>query len=201
MIAPLGGPYADLARVKSKMQIPDSDITRDEEISDSILSASDAINRWCGRQFGKTDTATERVYESSMSGVDVDDFWTLDGLLIAGAAYDPTAYAYEPLPRDGIRDGVPGWPYERLGHPFAQHPIMWAAYGFGRTAVTARWGWDAVPAGVQQACLMLTADDFKSGDAPFGVAGFGDYVVRIRANPKVQEKLAPYQRDPAKVAT
>jgi hypothetical protein len=43
--------------------------------------------------------------------------------------------------------------------------------------------------------------DNKAGDAPFGVAGFGDYAVRIRSNPMAEEKLRPYQKMPAKVGS
>lgn len=196
MIAPLGGPYADFDRAKKRLAIPDSDTTRDDEIMENLLSASDAINRWCGRQFGKTDVATERTYYSSSLGVDIDDAWTTDGMVINGGAYVGSTYRLV----GGVRDGVPGWPYTGLRYAAALHPIL-LNVATSEITVAAKWGWAEVPPGVQQACLMLAADDFKSGDAPFGVAGFGDYVVRIRANPKVAEKLAPYTREPAKVAS
>ena len=83
--------------------------------------------------------------------------------------------------------------------PFAGHPTVgasWWLQSLGTPVNTLQ-----VPAGIVQANLMLSSDDQKSGDAPFGVAGFGDYVVRIRANPKVQEKLAPYVIQPIKVAS
>lgn len=196
MTAPIGGPYAELAVLKRRMGVPDSDTTKDEDLADSIASASDAINRWCGRQFGRVEVASERAYYSTAAGITTDDFWTLDDLTVGGAAY--TATSYDAI--GGVRDGVPGWPYTALQYAAVIHPIL-AGVALSRVAVTAKWGWAAVPDGVRQACLMLAADDFKSGDAPFGVAGFGDYVVRIRANPKVAEKLAPYTREPAKVAS
>lgn len=191
----LGGPYSTRARLKSRMGIPDSNTTKDTDIDNALLSASDAINRWCHRQFGQASEATTRTYIPGWSGTDVDDFWTTDDLLIGGVAYDPEVISYGLEPVGGVVDGVPGWPYNRL--------TAWNGYALFPTAVTvtARWGWENIPAGVQEACLLLAADDLKSADAPFGVAGFGDYVVRVRANPKAAEKLAPYIRNPIMVAS
>jgi hypothetical protein len=48
---------------------------------------------------------------------------------------------------------------------------------------------------------MLAEETFKLKDAPFGVAGFGDFgVVRVRENPAVARLLAPYKRYPMLVA-
>jgi len=190
MIAPLGGPYATRAEAKQRMSIPDSNTSRDSEVDRNLLSGADAINRWCGRQFGRAEVASARTVTWGPSGADTPDFWTVVDLSIGGTAWDTGTPPYVLEPRDGVVDEVPGWPYVRLTSLWTGHPIQ-PAYG-GSSAMEAKWGWAAVPAGVTEANLMLMADDLKSGDAPFGVAGFGDYVVRIRANPKVQEKLAPY---------
>ena len=40
--------------------------------------------------------------------------------------------------------------------------------------------------------IRMASADNKASDTPFGVAGFGDYAVRIRSNPMAQEKLDPY---------
>lgn len=196
----LGGPYAERALFKARMSIPDSDTTRDSDLDDALLSASSAVNRFCGRQFGRAEEASERTFYAGRSGVDVHDFWTSDGLLINGVPWAlGQAYALEPL--NGVRDGVPGWPTERLATPWMAHPIYRSpSYVGAAIAVTAKWGWAEVPADVRLATLLLASSDFKGADAPFGVAGFGDYVARVRANPMAAEKLAPYVREPVKVA-
>lgn len=199
MIAALGGPYASRADGKKQLSIPDSNTSRDAEVDSKLLSGADAINRWCGRQFGQVTVASEREFDWGPTGLDVDDFWTTDDLVLSGVAWDAGNPSYRLLPRNGIMDGVPGWPYTRLESIWTGHPIQ-PVYG-GTEIIAAKWGWAAVPASVTEANLLLMADDLKSGDAPFGVAGFGDYVVRIRANPKVQEKLAPYIKHPIKVAS
>lgn len=59
--------------------------------------------------------------------------------------------------------------------------------------ITGTWGWPAIPTAVEEACLILAAETFKLKDAPFGVAGFGEFgVVRVRDNPKAAKKLARY---------
>ena len=195
----IGGPYATRAQLKKRMSIPDTDVSRDDELDSALSSGAEAIHNWTGRQFGRVEVASVRTFAWGPSGLDVDDFWTTDDLLVAGVAWDLADPPYSLEPVNGVVSGIPGWPYNRFASFWTGHPVQ-PSY-VGTTLVTAKWGWEDVPAGITQANLMLSADDQKSADAPFGVAGFGDYVVRIRANPKVQEKLAPYVIDPIKVAS
>ena len=53
---------------------------------------------------------------------------------------------------------------------------------------------------VRRASLMLAIDFFKLKDAPFGVAGFGDYgPMRVMENPTVAGMLRRYIRSRVKV--
>jgi hypothetical protein len=62
-----------------------------------------------------------------------------------------------------------------------------------RIQITGVFGWPAVPAAVKQASLISAADLFRMKDAPFGVAGFGEFgAVKITANPKVMALLQRY---------
>ena len=89
-------------------------------------------------------------------------------------------------------DGATGWPYTSLR---AVGSRTWPTATL-RPAVqiTATWGWAAVPVPVKQATLLLAAEAFKSKDAPFGVAAFGEFgPLRVRANPMVAQLLARYR--------
>jgi hypothetical protein len=205
--AGLGGPYATRAMLKARMGIPDSNTSRDTELDRRLLSASTDINAWTHRQFGRAEVATTRRFRAGRSGVDTHDFWTDEDLAItpysggvAGTAWDVSSIELEPM--DGIVNETPGWPYRRISYPFGDHPLIramsWSGYSI---YVTAKWGWAAIPENVVTSCLMLAVADDKAKDAPFGVAGFGDYAVRIRQNPMVEEKLRDYVIDPVKVAT
>lgn len=200
----VAGSYASLALLKARLGIADSNTAKDAELTDRLESASRDIDRWCGRQFGRNEEASERIYYPSPTGVDVDDFWTSDDLAVvpylgttAGTPWTVSGLELEPL--SGVVDGLPGWPYRRLAYGYA----MGATYYYTATTVrvTARWGWAEVPKNVETACLLLAAMDNKAGDAPFGVAAFGDYAVRIRSNPMAMEKLAPYVKSPVKVGS
>jgi hypothetical protein len=195
---PLGGPYATLAQLKAQMGIPDSNTARDAELSRRLISAASDINAWCHRQFGRAEVATLRYFNVGPSGVDIHDFWSTDDLVItpyladvAGTPWDVSSLSI--LPLDGIVNQVPGWPYNRIEMTYVDHPLYRAAAWNGyRIGMVAKWGWAACPANVTTANLMLAVADDKAKDAPFGVAGFGDYVVRIRQNPMVEEKLKDY---------
>lgn len=197
MTTPLGGPYADAAAVKRRAGIPDSDTSKNDDVDDALASGADTIHNYCGRQFGRTEVASQRSVKVVNGYLDTDDFYSSTGLIINGYAYTAGG-TWNLEPTDGILNGVPGYPFERITRAYGDHPIYQAGYGYAGVApalVTALWGWAAVPGAIRQAQLMLSADHLKSKDAPFGVAGFGDYVVRVRANPKVQELLDPFRRD------
>ncbi len=204
---PLGGPYATLAQLKFQMGIADNNSAKDTELARRLLSASQDVNSWCHRQFGRSEVATTRRFRAGHSGVDVHDFWTTDDLAItpyvgsvAQTAWDVDELTLEPM--DGIVNQVPGWPYTRIVTSWGDHPLWralnWSSYTI---RVTAKWGWEVVPENVVTATIMLAVADDKARDAPFGVAGFGDYAVRIRSNPMVEEKLRDYVVDQVKVAT
>lgn len=199
---PLGGPYATLASLKTRMNIPDSNTSRDEDLLQRLRSASSDINSWTHRQFGRVEVATTRTFQVGQCGVDTHDFWTLTDLAIvpylgtvAGTAWDVATLAFEPT--DGIVNQVPGWPYRRIAMGgLGSHPLWMASNWRGYTVrVTAKWGWETVPEPVITSCLMLAVADDKAKDAPFGVAGFGDFAIRIRANPMVEQKLKDYVLD------
>jgi hypothetical protein len=200
----LGDPYASLTQLKSYLKITDT--TEDDELDDALKSASRGIEDFCGRQFNDAVTASARVYYPEHPClVEVDDFHTITGLVVKTDEGDDGTYEttwdaadYQLKPLNGIVSGQTGWPWSEV----------WAVESrrFPRCVrrasveVTARWGWAAVPAPVKQACLIVAAETFKLKDAPFGVAGFGDFgAVRVRESPMAKAKLAPYVRDAALV--
>jgi hypothetical protein len=205
----IGGPYATRTQLKALMGIPDGNTARDAELDRKLASSAQDINRWCHRQFGRAETATGRTFFMDRCGIDVHDFWDLATLVVQevatdgslSAAWDVNAMTITPL--DGVVDQVPGWPYNRIeqyGSELATHPMVQALnYRGAKARVTAKWGWEVTPENITTSNLMLAAADDKAKDAPFGVAGFGDYAIRIRSNGMVVEKLAPYVIDELQV--
>lgn len=202
----LGDAYATLAELKVFMGGV-SDTTDDTALTDALNAASRAIEKHTGRQFNKQADATARVFwpRDTFAAL-VDDFHTTTDLAIATDSAGDGTYAtvwsssdYQLLPLNGISDGESGWPYNQIEAVYTQ-----LFRSVGRRAplqVTAQWGWTAVPAAVRQACFLAAAEFTKLKDAPFGVAGFGEYgAVRVRENPKVAALLAPYRRHALLVA-
>jgi len=194
----LGDPYATTAELKTRLGITDS--TDDTQLGEALSVASRAVEKVCRRQFNKTTTASARVYDPDHCHlVVVDDFHTTTDLAVkydsaADGTYETTVTSanYELRPLNGIVDGESGWPYWQIHAVNLAFPT-----GTGRASmqVTAQWGWNAVPAGVKEATLVVAEETFKLKDAPFGVAGFAEFgVVRLRQNPKAMEWLTPYRR-------
>lgn len=198
----LGDSYATLTELKTRLDIADS--TDDDRLTASLASASRELEAWCARQFNDAGAATARTYRPAGGcRALVDDFSTTTGLIVETSTdgttwttWSTTDYQLEPL--NGVVDGLSGWPYWRI---VAVGGRWFPEYRWTTVRVTARWGWTAVPAPVKEACMMIAAETFKIGDAPFGVAGFGEFgAVRVRMNTRAQSLLAPYQRNPVLVA-
>jgi hypothetical protein len=200
--------YASVAQLKARLGLADSNTGQDELIADALDSASLSIDRYCGRTFARDTAASARWFTPGLTGIEVDDFWTTAGLVVTPYLNNTaqTAWTLDTefwvSPASGVRDGVPGWPYERLDYVYAYGGPAWPfATGGNRVQVAAQWGWAAVPRDVQSACLILAAAELKLKDAPFGIAGFGDYAVRINNNPAAEAKLRPYRRHAVLVAS
>lgn len=197
----LGDLYASLGDIKSYLKISSTDTARDVSLGNALASASKEVERWTGRQFNQASSATARVYKpTTWHDCSVDDFWTLSGLVVSvdpggtgsySQTFDSTQYELYPL--NGLRDGTP-WPYTDL---LATGGMYFPRVQYRRRAtvqVTAQWGWPSVPAPVKQAVLIMAAQEFRMGDAPWGVAGMSESgsAIRIAAIPKVKELLTDY---------
>ena len=197
--------YASLSDLKAYLNITDT--TQDSQLLDSLVTASRAIEHICGRKFYPDQTATARTFRPrDRLVVLVDDFWTSTGLVVkldyGSGAYGTTLssanYLLEPL--NGVNDGEPGWPYNRLSSVNTWWPFNWTN-PIPTVQVTAKWGWATVPGPVKQACVYLAEETFKLKGSPFGVANFDQFgPIRMRDNPKVLGMLAPYRRYPVPVA-
>ena len=187
----IGDPYATKEQLRHRFSIPDED--DDERLESAVKAASRAVTKHCRRQFQRTEDASPRRYRRVTPGqLFVDDFYTVEDLLINGTPFDESSYELEPF--DGIQDGEPGWPYWRITALSGALP--------DRVVVSARWGWETVPDSVVEGVLMLAAEVFKMKDAPFGVAGWNEILgqINVRDNPKVKTLLAPYRRGAVRVA-
>ncbi|MER5252906.1 phage head-tail connector protein [Streptomyces sp. NPDC002855] len=199
----LGDNYATTAELKTRLGVTDAN--DDTLLGQALSAASVGINKFCRRQFNDAGSASARVYYPLHNRlVLVDDFHTTTGLVVKSDSSDSgtfdlthasTDYQLEPL--NGMQDGVPGWPYWKVRMVDSQ-----TFYGGRRPSVevTARWGWAAVPPPIKEATLALAEEVFKMKDSPYGIAGFGDFVVRIRDNPKIAGMLTSYRLEAVRVA-
>lgn len=199
----LGDPYATLDELKNRLRIGLSDTTDDSALTSALAVASRAIDKACNRQFNDAGAASARVFRTdNWYRAEVDDFSTTTGLVIKSDEADDGQFEvtwqagldYQLEPLNGVVDGEPGWPYWIICATESNYFNTWARWA--QLEVTARWGWAAVPAAIKEATLIVAEETFKLKDAPFGVAGFGEYgAVRVRNNPMAWNLIAPYRRD------
>jgi hypothetical protein len=164
----------------------------------ALNSASRAVDHYTGRRFWADAATSVRTYNGSGTPVlIVDDISDRASVSVKvgydGATFTETRTAgvdfiLEPRNADASTGqafafwqlrGIQGRYWPRLDF-------------FGPTVqVTAKFGWSAVPPEVNEATLLKAASLFKRKDAPFAVAGFGEFgVVRIgRNDPDVMDLL------------
>jgi hypothetical protein len=204
----LADSYATLSELKDRLGITDT--TDDARLTNALATASRGIEKCTHRQFNDAGSVSARVFEPDDTRcAQVDDFSTTTGLVVEtdpafskayGTVWTTSDYLLKPL--NNIVDGEPGWPYWRIDAISGLYfPIPCSLGNTATVRVTARWGWTAVPAGVKEACLVVAEETAKLKDAPFGVAGYGEYgAVRVRENPLAFAMIAKYVRDPVLVA-
>ena len=203
----LGDPYAPLDALKGRLGIAETDTGDDVRLAASLDAASRGIEHCTSRQFKDAGAASPRTYRpDTPRRVEVDDCSTAAGVLVEvdragagdyGESWSPADYALAPA--GGVVEGVPGWPFTQIhaigALVFPLDPRAAWSTARPRVRVTARWGWATVPAPIVEACLIVATEIYKLRDAPFGVAGFGEWgPVRVRQNPIAAAMIAPYER-------
>jgi hypothetical protein len=195
--------YCTAAEVRS--QLGDSGSKLDGSLIDKAINASSrAIDRYCDRRFWKDASVTTRVYTADdPNTVYVDDISSTTGLVLAtdprldaswSTTWTTADYRLEPRNVDVVAAGDQGaaFAWYRI---VAIKNLTFPTDMFRDTVrVTARFGWSAVPDQVNTACVLKAVSLFRRKDAPFGVAGFGDFgPIRItRRDPDVLDLLAPF---------
>jgi hypothetical protein len=179
--------YVTAAELKAELGI--SDGVDDTWCASVVTAASRAVDRHCSgdlrRQFGQIDAAAVRYYrvtyrvELDRWVAQIDDLMTTTDLEVLNLA-DESLTGYVLYPRNAAADGRP-WTRLRLAEG--------ASYSWpdndAEIAVTAKWGWSAVPATVKTATMMQAMRFYARRDSPYGVAGSPDLGSELRLLQKV----------------
>lgn len=199
----LGRLYCTPEELKSRVKITSD--TSDLE----ILGAVTAVSRWiedhCERVFYRT-TATRTYPATGPYRMAVHDLVSLTSLKTdpdGDGTYETTwtASDYQLLRGSMVLrpEEVPYTGIKAIGSYL--FPENCATGRENLIEVTGVFGWSSVPDPVRQAAAVWATDLLKLSTMAFGIAGYGEYgAVRARPNPIVDALLAPYRRNPVKVA-
>lgn len=180
--------YITSVELKRELKITDS--TDDAWVAFVITAASRAVDRHTRRQFGLLDAPALRqcgpaTYRAELDRwiIPIPDLMTETGLIVELDAVPVTDAELEPV--DAADEGKP-WTRLVLAEGAS---VTWPTRG-RRIAVTARWGWSAVPATVKTATLLQAQRFYARRDSPYGVAGSPDLGSEIRLLAKVDADVA-----------
>jgi hypothetical protein len=172
-----------------------ADTIDDVVMVSAISAASRAVDHATNRQFGVVSAAEQRTYrarpdyELGYWVVDVDDFQSVTGLVVSVVDAGVVAtFVKEPF-----NASQRGRPWTRIA--FTSDSEFTPDTHPHEVAVTAVWGWTAVPVPVKQACLLQASRFHKRRLAPFGVAGNFDQGSEIRLLARLDPDVAVSLRD------
>ena len=172
----------------------------DEVFQQVVETATESIDRYCGRSFHQTMGAT-RIYPVELDvlvgpspSMSVGDILPMDGQSITvettrmptpDAVWEehPTGWWLGPTP---LRED---WPYTEF---FVASPRPWTNRYI---RITTNWGWPEVPASITRACLMMASRALSREDTPLGqmVGDYGAVYVRT-IDPDIKNWIRPYKR-------
>lgn len=141
------------------------------------------------------DTATTRHYapRSATDTIRFHDCVAVSTIAVAGETVDASEYQLEPL--NGLDWAGNARPYEQARLIGARWPFD----NFRATvAVTARWGWPAIPSLVTRAAFVLAKDISMHRDVAFGTIVVPDVAaLRIRQASLITDLIKNYRRPEA----
>lgn len=197
----LGTPYATIQELKARYKIEDSE--DDVLLTRALKVASKHIeDNICNRQFNDAGSVSARTFNpTTATSCWTDDFHTATGFMLKtddddDGVFETTWTSADYELRRSRKDS--GRPYI---HIVAVKNRTFPNLTRTAVEVTAQWGWATVPLTVGEACLILAEELWKLKDAPFGIAGMGEFgAVRVRENPKVSALLSEFKRKGVLVA-
>ena len=180
--------YITSTELKNELKITDA--TDDVWVGFVVTAASRAVDRHTRRQFGLLAAPATRqcgpaTYRCELDRwvVPIPDLMTDTGLVVEIGGDAVLDSELEPVDApDELR------PWTRLLLAEGAAPT-WPTRG-RRIAVTATWGWSAVPTTVKTATLLQAQRFYARRDSPYGVAGSPDLGSEIRLLAKVDADVA-----------
>lgn len=180
----------------------------DAEMALAIETASRSVDRICNRQFGLDEHVQTRRYTASSDVIDsaltrrrrwmveIDDVMTTNGLVVEteanGAFTEIGSGNYLLTPVNAVLGGKP-WtklvisPASPITPDGREHGV----------AVTASFGWTAVPGAIKMATMIQASRLFARRHAPFGIAGnpeVGELRLLASLDVDLIVSVKPYQR-------
>lgn len=193
--------YVTTAELRSFLRIDDSD--DDTQLDLAIAAASRAIDQDTSRQFGVVGSVEERFYTGRWDPkrcrwvVDIDDLMSTSNFAAETQDSDGDTVGaiddYFLEPRNAAAQGRP-WTQLVVKPDSSFKPTG----RVNEVAVTALWGWTAVPDAVKQATLLQASRLFSRRTSPYGIAGSPDTGSELRllarVDADVSVSLRPYRR-------
>lgn len=187
-------PYASLAEMREWLRLNDpSNTDHDNLLRRKIVAASRAVDKTCGRRFGKVDAAVSRSFDMRWSRTmqayvaEITDIMDLTGLTVSVAGTTLTTDDYSLRPRNAAAEDEP-------------YTYIVITSGVSGTSdpldMVGLWGWSPTwPEAVTEATLLQASRlNIRTG-SPYGIAGGSDSGSELRLLERLDPDVAPIVAD------
>lgn len=189
--------YATRAEVLERLKLTgNTSADLDAAVDDALVAATAEIDSDTGRVFAQSAGARTFALPDCWTDIlAVPDFRSITALKVDeddDGVFETTISDFEP---DRLIDrDQDGWPFDRV----RLLSRTWPRGGRRRRRIeiTANWGWEDVPAPINQACSLLASRTAqKPSHALFGVQSFGDTGTQsIQKDRDYWRMIRPYRR-------
>ena len=173
---PSGNDLCTIADVKNSLEPAIASTTRDPLIQTLITAASDKIMDWCEREFAPVTASAARRFDVPL-GQNPDGGWVADlspydlrtatTVTLHPESTSPvvvaaTDYSLEPFSNaDNVYYKIRLSPYLSMTSSFA------IRFGYAQVSITGAWGFAAVPARVNRACVLAVRSWLRQNPAAY----------------------------------
>lgn len=198
----LGHLYVTPQMLRSRLRMSATDSTDDQELHGACYAASRSLEQYCERVFWRGASTEARQFETrDLYDIELGPYNDIasvtafatdqDGDGIFESVWAAADYEMRPVNQSSseIR------PFTSAHSISKTFPTVYPFLGRqSRVQITGVYGWLSVPSPVTEAARIMGSELFKSKDAPFGIASFGEFgAMRVRDNPMVHRLLEGYR--------
>lgn len=169
-----------LAEVRAFLELPQADTGRDALISSTITPISDAISRYCQREFVPTASATRRFrLDVGLLKLDLAPYDLRTATTVSLHPETAAPVTLTPISNYQLHPITAPYSVYTAVRFAGNQPNLFQSdsaryFGYAQVDITGAWGFSAIPADVKQAAIIAVASAVRKDIPSLDLADFSE---------------------------